>query len=44
VPVEALSQVAFIHDYFQLVFQEERFTVYNRAAVADGENVVRQEA
>jgi len=42
VPVEALSQVAFIHDYFQLVFQEERFTVYNRAAVADGENVVRQ--
>lgn len=42
VPVEPLSQVAFIHDYFQLVFQEERFTVYNRVAIADRENVIRQ--
>lgn len=42
VPVEPLSQVVFIHDYFQLVFQEERFTVYNRAAVAEGANLIRQ--
>jgi hypothetical protein len=42
VPVEALSQVAFIHDFLQLVFQEERFTVYNRAAIADWENVFQQ--
>lgn len=42
VPVEPLSEVAFIHDYFQLVFQEERFTVYNEAAIEDGGNVIRQ--
>ena len=42
VPAEPLSQVAFMHDYFQLVFQEERFTVYNKVAIADGENVIRQ--
>ncbi|MCP2088226.1 UNVERIFIED_ORG: hypothetical protein J2Y81_004313 [Paraburkholderia sediminicola] len=42
IPLEPLSQVAFILDYFQLVFQEERFTVYNRAAVADGENLIWQ--
>lgn len=42
IPLEPLSQVVFIHDYFQLVFQEERLTVYNRAAVADGENLTRQ--
>jgi hypothetical protein len=42
IPLEPLSQVAFVHDYFQLVFQEERLTVYNRAVVADGENFIRQ--
>jgi hypothetical protein len=42
VPVEPLTQVVFIHDYFQLVFHEERFTVYNRAAVEDGANIIRQ--
>ena len=42
IPLEPLSQVAFIHDYFQLVFQEERLTVYNRAAVVDGESFTRQ--
>lgn len=41
-PAEPVSQVAFIHDYFQLVFQEERFTVYNKVAISDGENVIRQ--
>ncbi|WP_321949366.1 hypothetical protein [Paraburkholderia sp. J10-1] len=42
IPLEPLSQVVFIHDYFQLVFQEERLTVYNCAAVADGESFTRQ--
>lgn len=42
VPIEPLSQVVFIHDYFQLVFQDERFTVYNRTAVTDGVQLIRQ--
>jgi len=29
VPHEPLSQVVFIHDYLQLVFQAESFSVYN---------------
>ena len=29
VPSEPLSQVVFIHDYLQLVFQGESFSVYN---------------
>jgi hypothetical protein len=42
IPLEPLSQVAFIHDYFQLVFQDERFTVYNRSVVSDGDNQIPQ--
>ena len=42
IPLEPLSQVTFIHDYFQLVFQEERLTVYNRASLADGESFTWQ--
>jgi hypothetical protein len=42
IPLEPLSQVVFIHDYFQLVFQKERFTVYNRAAVAVEDNLIWQ--
>lgn len=30
-PVEPLSQVSFVHDYLQLVFQGEAFTIYNDA-------------
>ena len=32
-PSEPLSQVVFIHDYLQLVFQDERFSIYNLAEV-----------
>jgi len=32
-PSEPLSQVVFIHDYLQLIFQHERFNVYNLAQV-----------
>jgi len=32
-PVEPLSQVVFIHDYLQLIFQDERFNIYNLAQV-----------
>ena len=35
-PSEPLSQVVFIHDYLQLVFQDERFNIYNRAEIARG--------
>ncbi len=28
-PLEALSQVVFVHDYIQLVFQDEVFNIYN---------------
>lgn len=30
-PAEPLSQVVFIHDYLQLVFQDEGFNIYNLA-------------
>ena len=32
-PSEPLSQVVFIHDYLQLVFQDEGFSIYNLAEV-----------
>ena len=32
-PSEPLSQVVFIHDYLQLIFQDERFSIYNLAEV-----------
>jgi len=38
IPSEPLSQVAFIHDYFQLVFQEEEIcseVVYGGVEVGD---------
>jgi hypothetical protein len=34
VPTEALSQVVFIHDYIQLIFQGEGFSLYSRVALA----------
>jgi len=36
VPIEPLSQVVFVHDYLQLVFQDERFSIYNLASVTSG--------
>ena len=34
-PSEPLSQVVFIHDYIQLVFQEVRFSIYNVSELVD---------
>ena len=33
-PAEPLSQVVFIHDYLQLVFQSQCLSVYNLAQIA----------
>ena len=33
---EPLSQVVFVHDYIQLVFQETRWSLYNRISVHRG--------
>ena len=33
VPTEALSQVVFVHDYIQLIFQGEGFSLYNRVGL-----------
>jgi hypothetical protein len=33
-PPERLSQVVFIHDYIQLVFQHDIFNIYNAAEVS----------
>jgi hypothetical protein len=41
-PTEALSQVVFIHDYIQLVFQHEGFSIYNAAEVVRDGGVIRQ--
>jgi hypothetical protein len=41
-PAEALSQVVFIHDYIQLVFQDEIFSIYNDAQVIRNRDVFRQ--
>jgi hypothetical protein len=32
-PSEPVSQVVFIHDYFQLIFHDEGFNIYNVAEV-----------
>lgn len=32
-PSEPLSQVVFVHDYLQLIFQDEGFNIYNLAEV-----------
>ena len=37
-----LSHVVFIHDYLQLVFQDESFSIYNLAEVECGGDKVRQ--
>jgi hypothetical protein len=37
-PAEPLSQVVFIHDYVQLVFQDERLSIYNPIAVSDAQS------
>ncbi|MFA6094970.1 MAG: hypothetical protein WC757_03750 [Candidatus Paceibacterota bacterium] len=35
-PIEPLSQVVFIHDYLQLVFQNACFSIYNAVELRQG--------
>jgi hypothetical protein len=42
IPLEPLSQVCFVHDYVQLVFQDEGFSIYNRANIQVGAVQVAQ--
>ena len=39
-PCEPLTQVVFIHDYFQLVFQGETLSIYNQASLRHGASVL----
>ena len=41
-PIDPLSQVVFVHDYLQLVFQDCGFTLYNLATYSHGDVVFRQ--
>jgi hypothetical protein len=41
-PVEPLSQVVFVHEYLQLVFQDLVFTLYNIATCSTGSGDLRQ--
>lgn len=42
VPRESLSQVVFMHDYIQLVFQEDEFSIYNDSVIARGASRLRK--
>lgn len=41
-PTEPLSQVVFIHDYLQLVFQDACFSIYNAAELRQGNSSLSQ--
>ena len=41
-PQDPLSQVVFVHDYLQLVFQDCAFTLYNCATYTKGTTALRQ--
>lgn len=41
-PTEPLSQVVFVHDYIQLVFQDACFSIYNTVELRQGETVTLQ--
>jgi hypothetical protein len=41
-PEDPLSQVVFVHDYLQLVFQECAFTIYSKAMYTLGVIAIRQ--
>jgi hypothetical protein len=41
-PIDPLSQVVFVHDYLQLVFQDRAFTIYNVATYSCGAVELRQ--
>lgn len=41
-PTEPLSQVVFVHDYLQLVFQDACFSIYNVAELRQGNSSLSQ--
>lgn len=41
-PEDALSQVVFVHDYVQLVFQDCGFSLYNVVTYCQGATIIRQ--
>ncbi len=41
-PSDPLSQVVFIHDYLQLIFQDEMFNIYNLSKVSRAGEIVMQ--
>lgn len=41
-PADPLSQVVFVHDYLQLVFQNCAFTIYNLTTYSKATTVFRQ--
>ena len=41
-PEDPLSQVVFVHDYLQLVFQDCAFTIYNTASYSADSGELRQ--
>ena len=43
VPAEPLSQVVFVHDYVQLVFQGETFSLFNRLRVTGPQTAMQGE-
>ncbi len=42
IPASPLSQVVFVHDYFQLLFQDDTFNIYSLAEVVQEGAVLRQ--
>jgi hypothetical protein len=42
VPAEPLTEVTFVHDYVQLGFQGDRFSLYNRVRVSGAESCATQ--
>jgi hypothetical protein len=40
-PEDSLSQVVFVHDYLQLVFQDYAFSIYNQATYTLGAIAIR---
>ena len=43
-PTESLSQVVFVHDYLQLVFEDETFSIYNLTELVLGGVAIAQGA
>ena len=41
-PIDPLTQVVFVHDYIQLVFQDTCFSLYNTTKLSIGERTVLQ--